>query len=190
MGNALSDVRAPYQQHGYSYLADTDEAYHERAGEDPPAFPVMPNKPDYTNKVLVLQTKEEMKHYYNCTDIVKAGITLLETVFPKCLHGVRTKSGLPPNFTLKQAFTAIIQGCLSPRAKRDEFHKYNKAITNLQYSHQPGTTGLIQYLRQLEDLRSMQKIVESNPGATISYKDLWEQATLISKTIQEAEPIW
>ena len=169
-------LRAPYQQYGYSFLADTDEAYRERTEEDPPAFPVMPDKPDYTNKVLALQTKDDLKHFNNCTDIVKAGIKLLETVFPECLHAVRSNKGLPPNFTLKQAFNAIIESCLNPRTKRNEFRKYTKAITNLQYTHQPCTTGLIQYLRQLEDLRAMQKIVESNPGATISYEDLWEQA--------------
>ena len=51
MGNALARVPAPYEQYGYSYLADTTDAYFTWSNTTPPDMPVMPNKPDYNDKV-------------------------------------------------------------------------------------------------------------------------------------------
>ena len=85
MGNALARVTAPYEQYGYSFLADTDEAYLIRTNETPPPMPRMPAKPDYTDKAQVKSVKRELKHYQACANVKACGIKLLEQCFPECL---------------------------------------------------------------------------------------------------------
>ena len=62
MGNALTQVTAPYKQYGYSYLADTDEAYKTRSGTKPPEFPDMPEPPGLTDKISIRKANRELKH--------------------------------------------------------------------------------------------------------------------------------
>merc|ERR1712025_505535 len=92
------------------------------------------------------------------------------------VQAVRTQGGVPEEFTLKAAFVAALNECLGDRDKQDEFKKYTRAIAILQYNHQPGSTGLTQFFRKLEDLRAMQVIVEPNKGAAISYETLINHA--------------
>ena len=95
MGNALTRVTAPYEQYGYSFLADTDETYFVRANKIPPSMPTMPNKPDYSNKAQVKTVKRALKHYQACAKVKACGIKLLEQCFPECLWLLKTDQGLP-----------------------------------------------------------------------------------------------
>ena len=79
MGNALTQVTAPYEEHRYSYLADTDDAFKNRSGGTaPPSFPKMPSKPDLADKISIRRTTMELKHYRVCTHISRIGIEVLE----------------------------------------------------------------------------------------------------------------
>ena len=108
MGNALARVPAPYEQYGYSYLADTDEAYQIRTNTQPPPMPFMPTKPDYSNKAQVKTVKRELKHYKTCANIKNCGIKLLEHCFPECLKLLKTDQGLPADITLKAAMAHVL----------------------------------------------------------------------------------
>ena len=80
MSNALARVPAPYEAHGYSYLADTDEAYFNRANQQPPGMPTMPAAPDYSDKAQVRTVKRTLKHYQACANIKAIGIKALSLI--------------------------------------------------------------------------------------------------------------
>ena len=100
----------------------------------------------------------------------------LEEQFPGYLHVVRSKGTLLPDFNRKAAFEAILDDCLSPRDKQDEFMKFTEAIATATYIHQPRSSSLFLYLTELERLRKTQKIVEPTPSAGITYELLMIKA--------------
>merc|ERR1711884_813737 len=100
-----------------------------------------------------------MKHYRACTHISGLGIVLLEDRFPDCLKLERNQLGaLPPDFTLKQAFSLVLDNNLSNADKEKEFLRYGDAIGALRYTRQPDSTSLVNHFTELDRLRKMQQM--------------------------------
>ena len=172
MGNALVKVPAPFQSYGYSYLADTTENYISRSGEHPPPMPTMPTAPEDMGRREIRKASRDLKHYKSCLNIKAIGIRIMEHTFPECLRIIKTDLGLPREITLKVAFSHVLDSVLSESEKLKEFIRYTDELTNLKYSHEPGTPSLPVYLGELERIRKYQHIVAPSPNAGTSYDNL------------------
>ena len=125
MGGALSTYECDKCDLGYSYLADMD-AMHQRCSGKTTAPPAMPGRPDEKNefhagKDMRKKYKKDLKYFKACMHARKAGIEVLEEMYPKCLALLHDPDvGLPLYVSLKDALEHVQAAIDTPQRKREE----------------------------------------------------------------------